>query len=479
MILHHRLALSAAALLGALSCFSLYAQSASGSRSRPNVVIAIADDLTWHDLGCYGNRDVQTPHLDQLAKEGLRFTHAFTATAMCAPTRQQLYTGLFPVRNGAYRNHSRVKKGTPSVVHHLRKLGYRVGLCGKRHIGPPDSFPFEKVTPETIGEFMSRSKDEPYCLVYASNSPHLPWTAGDASKYDAASLKLPLWVLDVPETREAFTKYYAEVTDFDREVGVCLAAVEASGTKDNTIFIATSEQGAQFPRGKWTCYDTGLRVALLVRWPGLVKPGSVSSAMVQYVDIVPTILAAAGGDPTSIKVGGRGFDGRSFLAVLKGDRTEHHDAVFGVHTTRGIINGSECYPIRSVRTRTHKLILNLRHEDEFQNVLTTGMDNSGYWQSWKRHAKTNPRAKRFVEGYRRRPAVELYDVQADPFELNNLADAPEFAEIKAQLRDRLAVWMKEQGDEGVPTEMLVSAGKKRTAPKTVKKRKRSKRSDDR
>jgi len=450
---------------------------------QPNIFLVMADDQTWRDSGCYGNPDVKTPHIDALAADGMRFTRAFTATAMCAPTRQQLYTGVFPVRNGAYPNHSRVYPGTKSMVHHLRALGYRVGLSGKKHFGPPESFPFENVAKNGSEEFINRDAEQPYCLVVTSHSPHLPWTAGDASQYDPAKLTLPPYFVDTPETRAALARYYAEITDFDREVGECMKLVRESGSEADTIFIYTSEQGAQFPRGKWTCYDTGLHTALVVRWPAMVKPGSVSDAMVQYVDVAPTLVEAAGGDPAKIDTGrpgapddGRGFDGRSFLGVLLGETDRHNDAVYGVHTTRGIINGSPSYPVRSIRTETHHLIWNLQHDARFQNVLTSSRDNGGYWLSWIEKAKTDAAARQFVEGYQARPEFELYDVAADPYELNDLADAPEHRELRDELFEKLKAWMRQQGDEGIATEL--QANQRQGRGKKGKKKRPSRRSKD-
>ena len=424
---------------------------------KPNILLIIADDQTWRDSGCYGHPDVKTPNIDRLAAEGMRLTHCFTATAMCAPTRQQLYTGLFPVRNGAFPNHSRVYDGTRSMVHHLRALGYRVGLCGKKHFGPPDSFPFENVGRKKIPEFLRRKPDEPFCLVYCSHSPHLPWKEGDASAYDPAALTLPPYLVDTPETRKALTRYYAEVTDFDREVGEYMQHVADAGAEKNTIFLYTSEQGAQFPHGKWTCYDVGLRTALVVRWPGRVEAGSVSGAMVQYVDIVPTLIEAAGGEPTRIDTGRpdargeRGFDGRSFLGVLLGKTDTHRDVVFGVQTTRGIIVGSDCYPVRSARSRRYKYIRNLNHETAFQNTLIE--NDKTYWPSWVEKAKTDPKAAYLVRMYEHRPAEELYDLEKDPWELENLAGDPALADVQADLARRLDDWMAQQGDEGNATEM--------------------------
>lgn len=420
----------------------------------PNVLLILADDQTWHDVGCYGNKDVKTPNIDRLATQGMKFTHSFTATAMCSPTRQQLYTGLFPVRNGAYPNHSKVHRGTKSIVHYLKALGYRVGLSGKWHIGPPASFPFERIAKNKVGEFINRDKDQPYCLILCSSSPHLPWNQGDASAYDPKKLTLPPFLVDTPETRVALTKYYAEITDFDREVGQAMKQVEKSGSSENTIFIYTSEQGAQFPRGKWTCYDTGLRTSFVVRWPEKVKAGAVSDAMIQYVDVVPTLIEAAGGKPI------KGLDGISFLPVLLGKKKEHRDYVYGVHTTRGIIRGSKSYPVRSIRTRDYKLILNLNSDVPFQNILTAGADKGSYWTSWKEKAKTDKQAAALVERYQNRPAIELYDVRKDTYELENLAGNKEHQQLIVSLKAKLESWMKQQGDKGVETELKANDRKK-------------------
>ena len=420
-------------------------------QTRPNILIIMADDQTWRDSGCYGNHEVNTPNIDRLAVEGMRFTHAFTATAMCAPTRQQLYTGIFPVRNGAYPNHSVVYPGTKSVVHYLRDLGYRVGLAGKTHFGPRESFPFERISGNSqnvkaIDAFITRDKKQPFCLLVTSNSPHRPWEEGDASAYDPDALTVPAHLVDTPETRSALARYYAEVTDFDREVGECMRLVRRSGQEDNTLFIYTSEQGAQFPHCKWTCYDLGLRTAFIARWPGRIKPGSVTDAMVQYVDVTPTLVDAAGGRPIN------GLDGRSFLPVLIGESSTHNEVVYGVHTTRGIIAGSECYPIRSIRTRTHKYVVNLNADSTFHNILIE-RDAENYWGSWVAKAKTDPHAAKLVSMYQHRPPEEFYDIVKDPYELNNLAGDPQHRSMMDSLRKRLEMWMKEQGDMGVETEM--------------------------
>jgi N-sulfoglucosamine sulfohydrolase len=387
---------------------------------------------------------------------------------MCAPTRQQLYTGMYPVRNGAYPNHSMVHAGVKSIAHYLKALGYRVGLTGKTHFKPPESFPFETVGPkgdkrgasntQAIAAFVNRDRRQPYCLVVASNEPHGPWNKGDPSVYDAARLTVPPYLVDCPETREAMTKYYAEITFLDGQLGDCMKIVDTSGRRDNTIVIFTSEQGTSFPAGgKWTCYDTGLRTAFIVRWPARAKAGTRTQAMTQYVDVVPTLIEAGGGNADNIETGrpdadgNKGFDGKSFLAVLLGKANEHRDYVYGAHTTRGIIRGSACYPVRSVRSRRYKYIRNLSHESVFYNAVSTGPNT--LLEVWTRRGRQDPKAAFLARRYQHRPAEELYDVQKDPFELDNLANDPGYAKIKDNLREQLALWMKQQGDKGVDTEL--------------------------
>jgi uncharacterized sulfatase len=448
-----------------VSALGVLARGASPQR-QPNILLVIGDDMTFSDCEPYGSKVVRTPNMARLAREGVCFDSMFTATAMCAPTRQQLYTGLYPVRNGAYPNHSWVYDGTRSVVHHLKALGYRVGLIGKTHFGPPESFPFETVgkgggdvgeQAAAIREFVNRDRTQPYCLIVCSHQPHGPWNKGDAAAYPSDRIPVPPYLVDCEKTRAALPKYYAEITYLDWQLGQCLDIVDSSRRADDTMVIFTSEQGSSFPFAKWTCYENGLHTAFIVRWPAVVEPGRRNNAMVQYVDVLPTLIEAAGGDPDSIDTGcpdaegQKGFDGRSFLDVLKGRSDKLREYVFGAQTTRGIINGSDCYPVRSVRDRRYKYIRNLNHEAEFSNVLTRPED--GVLQAWFEKGKTDPVALTRAQMYIRRPAEELYDLETDPYELNNRAGDSTLAEVKNELAREVDQWMKQQGDEGIETEL--------------------------
>jgi uncharacterized sulfatase len=209
--------------------------------------------------------------------------------------------------------------------------------------------------------------------------------------------------------------------------------------------MVVSEQGSAFPFGKWTCYDHGLQSAMVVRWPGKVKAGATTDAMVEYVDVTPTFIDVAGGKPVAP------VDGRSFLPVLRGEAAAHKEHVFGIMTTRGINNGTDAFAIRSVRDTRYKLILNLNHKSKFTNACT----KTPLFKSMVGKAEAgDATAKRLVRAYQHRPAVELYDLRADPLEMNNLAAQTGSQEHVTRLRAKLEAWMKSQGDKGVATELM-------------------------
>lgn len=446
-------------MIGGLLCA---AAPAAHADARPNFLLMIADDLTWSDLGYEGHREVQTPHLDKLCGESIHLRGMFTPATTCSPSRHALYTGLYPVRSGAFPNHTRLYDGTKSLFTLLKQAGYRVALQNKSHVGPPASFPYEHIpgaddlTPTAA--FLRRNPDQPWLLAYCSNDPHGPWTRGPRQSYDPARLTVPPYLHDNPTTRQLLAQYYAEITQLDTQVGNLLKLLDEVGQADRTLVMFLSEQGSSFPfGGKWSVYDTGIRVSALVRWPGQVQPGSASDALVQYVDVAPTLLAAAGLDPSTVDVGcpdadGKtGFDGRSFLDVLTGKTDTLRQYVFAQHTTVGIIGFEQPYPMRAVRDARYKLIANLAP----QNTYTIGGIHRGQpIESWQEDARSDPELAARVQWLFQRPAEELYDLQTDPYERKNLADDPQHATIKARLRAELDAWMAQQGDRGMATELI-------------------------
>ncbi len=448
------------------NAFSQKTLTAEKEYKKPNIILIISDDLSFRDIEPYGSKEVRTPNLARLAKEGICMDGMYTATAMCSPTRQQILTGLFPVRNGAYPNHSWIYNGIKSLPDHLHRLGYSVAIVGKEDFGPSSSFPFEKVgTPEDIDgknlveiqNYIVQS-DKPFCLYIGSHQPHKPWNTGFPDSYDTQNLKVPPYLIDVATTRKQLTKYYAEITFLDQQVGNVLDILKNTGKEDNTVVIFTSEQGAQFPFAKWTCYENGLKTDFIVRWPGKIKPNTRSKALAQYVDVVPTLIQIAGGNPDTVHTGRpdvyghQGFDGKSFMAVLLGTTDKFRNYVYGVHTTLGIIGAQDPYPIRSISDGRYKYIRNLNAEVEFSNITKTPRDN-GLMNAWFLAAKKDSSIALRANFYYSRPPVELYDLQYDPYELHNLAGDSKYDGIVKKLKQELETWMKQQGDQGLKTEL--------------------------
>jgi N-sulfoglucosamine sulfohydrolase len=419
----------------------------SMAASKPNIVFIIADDCTFRDVGCYGGQ-AHTPNMNQLATEGMRFTRCFQTAPMCSPTRHNIYTGLYPVTSGAYPNHTYVEEGTKSVVHYLKNLGYRVAQSGKTHVSPRHVFSWEKIPGGKNPEFNKVDtfiKDcgkakQPFCLLLCSNEPHTPWNKGDASRYPPAKIKLPPYFVDTPEIRDAMSRYLAEITYFDSQVGEAMQLIKKHQLDDNTLFIVTTEQGSSMPFAKWTCYDNGLQTGLIARWPGKIKPSTTNPAMIEYLDLLPTFVEAAGGTPDP------SLQGKSLLPVFEGKQT-HKDYVYGIMTTRGINDGSPHYGIRSVRSEKFKYIWNLTPEAKFTNACTTSPE----FKSWLK--VPTAKAKALVKRYQFRPKEELYDIVNDPLELNNLASNGQHDKTKGQLRAQLLKWMENCGDLGQSTEL--------------------------
>jgi uncharacterized sulfatase len=446
-----------------MGCWTV-AGAAVPNSSRPNILIVLADDCTYNDLAIYGGQNARTPNLDRLAKQGLVFNRAYLSMSICQPCRSELYTGQFPLRNGCAWNHSASRPTTRSLPQYLRPLGYRVGIAGKVDVFPSKCFPFEDVpgfdsncvrkptkphSLDGVREFITRKRDEPFCLVVGLVEPHVPWVMGDPSAYPPDKIKLPSNIADTKRTREDFGKYLAEITYMDGQVGEILATVEAAGAATNTLVLFSSEQGSQFPGNKWTCWDTGLHTGLIARWPGKVPAGKRTDALVEYADIVPTLLELGGSDPTN---SGATFDGTSLAAVLRGERDTHRKFTYGIHNN---LPEGPAFPSRTVTDGQWRYIRNLSPERIYVQKYLMGTEGNGelnnpYWGTWVFTSADRPETYRLVQRYMTRPAEELYHTTEDAFEMKNLAGDSKFADIKARLSGELDRWLAEQGDPGVP-----------------------------
>lgn len=430
--------------------------SATTAKNKPNILFIMADDCTYNEIGCYGGKNANTPNIDNLASQGLLFNRAYVGMSMSVPCRNELYTGLYPMESGCAWNHSQSKPGTKSVFHYLGELGYRVGIAGKKHIQPRESFPYinvpgfeencvlskeKKEDIRGIEKFMTENNEEPFCLFVCSTSPHAPWTMGDPAEYPPESLDLPATLGDTPEVREAYSRYLAEVTYFDRQVGKVLKTLEVNGIAENTIVILSTEQGWQFSGGKWTNWDIGVHTGLIVRWPKIIPANTKTDALVQFADITPTLIDIAGGKKI------RSLSGKSFLKVLTEGKQKHRKYVYCMHNNTP--EGTP-YPIRTIISEKYHFIMNLLPGiDYFEKHLEAGAHKEVWWQSWKEAAKSNERERLLVNRFYKRPYEELYLIKSDVNQFNNLADDKDHLKEKRKLKKELLKWMKNQNDPGL------------------------------
>lgn len=439
--------------------------------NQPNFIVLLGDDISAKSLGCFGSPNKGTsPNIDKLAEKGVLFTNMFVSEAICAPARAELYTGLQPLRNGCYVNHNQTIEGTRSVVHYLNELGYRVGLSGKTHFSPKSVYPFEMIKGlptncnarfveegdwANIEKFIQRDKEQAFCLFLCSVHAHSPWDSGDPSPWKINDLTLPPNLADTRETRMHYREYLAEVKLFDDQVGRVQEMMKRLNLDENTVFIVLDENGTGMPGGKWSGYDWGVRSACVMKWPEKFKVNQQkTNAIVQYCDIVPTMIDVAGGKtPENI-------DGKSLMGVLTGKEKRHRDYAFFTYNNGPV---GPAYPIRAVTDGKYKLIHNLLPDTLFGawtiNGFQFGRDDKMLdrpdrfiYLSWLAKAAGNETAQELVTRFRKRPEFELYDLDNDPWELENIAEEKEMTAHIERLKQVLEKWRKEQGDKGILAE---------------------------
>jgi N-sulfoglucosamine sulfohydrolase len=418
--------------------------------AKPDIVVLLADDLGQLDVTPYGGRGMRTPQVQQLADSGLTFERAYVASPSCAPSRAALLTGLMPARNGAEANHSRPRAELKKWPAYFQELGYEVVAFGKvSHYKHTVDYGFDHFAHDTFHDHAAipaaveylqhrpRENAKPLCLMVGSNWPHVPWP--EVPIVDANPLALPPQSVSTPLTHAWRERYRAAVRKSDDDVGAVLEAVRQH-LRPNPLILYSSDHGAQWPFGKWNCYEAGVAVPLIVSWPGVIPPNTRTQAMVSWIDFLPTLIAAAGGQPPDF------LDGRSFLPVLQNPAAAHRDRIYATHSGDGNMN---IYPIRSVRHGDWKYIRNVHPEFRFTTHidLAKPVDGNAYWQDWVQQAAINPVAAAIVEKYHHRPAEELYDLSRDPHEQQNLAAGAEHAGRLAALRSDLDAWLAAQGDK--------------------------------
>nr|WP_044301286.1 sulfatase [Rhodopirellula sallentina] len=436
-------------LLAVTLLASLFATKSSSAEPQrlPDIVVYLADDLSADDVSSYGGTSIQTPEIDQLAADGMAFDRAFVASPSCAVSRAALLTGLMPARNGAEENHSYPHEDVLRLPTILNDLGYQTAAFGKvAHLRSAPDYHFDVIDSKqhipdlrkTVRKFLEERTDpRPLALFVGVSDPHVPWPS--ESTVDPESIAMPPQLLDTPRTRVQRSRYLQEVKDLDKYLGE-LRALADKHLSDDKLFLFSSDHGAQFPFGKWTLYDEGIRVPLIVAQPGKIEAGTRTDAMVSWVDVLPTLIDISGG------VVPADLDGRSFAPVLHGETDSHRERIFTTHSGDLLMN---VYLSRSIRTDRYKLIWNPHPDFAFTSYIDLLLrETSGdYFKEWIEAAKTDDHAAAVLARYYGRPEYELYDLENDPNELNNLAGREELSSVQRELTQELNEWIQSQGDE--------------------------------
>ena len=420
------------------------------SQNRPNIVLMIADDVSWNDLGCYGHPTVQTPNINYLAENGIRFTQAYLTTSSCSPSRCSLITGRYPHNTGAAELHTPLPGQQVPFTRLLKNAGYYTGHAGKWHMGPAPVSSFDRATAtrETsldngnggegnwIKWLQERPRQKPFFFWFAAHDAHRIWHADTfhmGHSYEDAII--PPYLVDSPGTRQDLASYYNEITRFDYYVGKVWEELRRQGVADNTVFIIMADNGRPFPRCKTRLYDSGIKTPLVICWPaGIRDRGAVSPSLVSAIDIGPTILDLAGVRQ------GNSFQGRSFGAVLRNPQQPFRRFVFAEHNW----HDHEAHE-RMVRDGHFMYIRNARPNQSNPGPADSNRSPSHQDLQMLRDAGTLSPAQADIFLYPR-PAEELYDCVNDPEQLVNLASVPKYQPILNQLREVMNTWQQETGD---------------------------------
>jgi len=401
---------------------------------RPNILFVTSHDLGQH-LGCYGQPSVLTPALDTLALEGVRFSSSFCAAPQCSPSRAALHTGLHPHSAGVLGlSHPpfnwRIQPGV-HLVDILKQQGYATALAGIQHVTPDVSdLSYDQVLPlspaqvlaQSVIPLLTGSSRQPFYLEVGFFEPHRPYEWGGNQPDSSKGVMIPSFLPESDEVRAEFALLQGMIRRLDEGVGILLDALERSGLAENTWVIFAADHGLAMPRAKCTLYDPGISVALLMRWPGGgIQGGSEIRSLVSNVDVVPTIL-----EGLALEIPAR-IQGSSFWPLLQSEVFQARTAIYAEKTFHTAYE-----PMRAVRTHEHKLILNL--EISTQVDVPTDIRRSPLY----------PLMREELDGHR--PWLELYNLVSDPLEKHNLAGDPRYAEIEAELRQRLLSWMIETHD---------------------------------
>lgn len=429
---------------------------------KPNIVLIIADDVSWNDLGAYGHPNIKTPHLDKMASDGMLFNQAFLTTSSCSPSRTSIVSGLYPHNTDAEQLSWPLPDYKKTFVQELKNAGYWTGLAGKYHMGDPVRDDFDVLLEmqwldapigldrrlkgdgsgcdEWIKLLQERPKDKPFFTWLASFDAHRPFYEGISDDpYGPEDTVIPPYMPETEASKKDFALYYDEISRMDDYVGKVIAELEAQGVADNTVVLFISDNGRAFPRDKTTLYDGGIKTPWIIKWPAKIKTGSVNSNLISSVDIAPTFMKLAGLEVLPE------FDGHDFSATLEDPNAKFREDIYA----EDHFHDFEDYT-RAVRTEKYKYIKN--YYPDLPNTPSADIIRDLTWKSMKEERDKGTLTTAQMRCFEiPRPEEELYDVENDPNELNNLALNKDYDYVLNDMRMRLKR-MRETTKDYLPTE---------------------------
>ena len=432
--------------LAGLLLFTFLTFTAS-AQNTPNIIFIIADDISWDDMGTYGNAKIKTPNVDKLARDGMKFTNMFLTASSCSPSRASILTGRYPHNTGAAELHTPLPAHLKFFPELLKQKGYFSALVGKWHEGPATKRAYDTLLVDKMknGEgaeeqwvslLQSRPKDKPFFFWLAPLDAHRPWsstTIGPIHNPDT-EIAIPPTLVDTRDTRLDLAAYYNEISRLDHYIGALLVELDRQGVADNTLIIFTSDNGRPFPGSKTRLYDAGVKTPFIVKWPKGIKSGQICESLVSSIDLAPTLLELAGVKATKT------FQGKSFTALFKTPGKKFRKYVFAEHNWHDF----EAYE-RSVRSKNFLYVINKRTE----------LDNGGPID-----ANQSPSARALMAAnasgklttlqkdifVKPRPAEEFFDNDKNPLQSQNEIGNIGYAAQIAELRSVLKKWQLETGD---------------------------------
>ncbi|MEM9015479.1 MAG: sulfatase, partial [Verrucomicrobiota bacterium] len=449
---------------------------------RPNILFCISDDQSYAHTGANGDPVVKTPGFDRIAKEGLRFVHAFCDAPTCGPSRSAILTGQPIWRLEEAGNiHSTLPAKFATYTELLADAGYATGYTGKawspgrleaggrsqNPAGP--EFSSKTLTPPfkairntdyagNFADFLDQvPEDAPFCFWLGTSEPHRGYEkgAGELTGKDPDKVIVPPFFPDNEIVRSDFLDYFVEIEHSDSAVLRAIEMLEESGQLDNTIVVVTSDHGMPFPRAKASLYDAGTRVPLAIRWPGgITNPGRVVEGFVNLSDLAPTFLEAAGLEPPEM------MTARSLLDLFEDQPNKDRDAAYiAMERHDGCRKGGKGYPCRAIRTEDYLYIHNFEptrwpsgspDASVCARAIPYGEIDTAPTKTFLMQNRDQHGVAKLAElAFGMRPAEELYDLKNDPHQMVNLAGSVEAAEIQATMRKRLFDHLEETADPRV------------------------------